>query len=58
MLPADEVAFAIVACYLGVDMLSHLEGEHARADALLGLAERYAPLLGALLPAQPARGSQ
>jgi AcrR family transcriptional regulator len=53
MIPAGDVAFAIVALYLGVDMLSHLEGEHARAESLLGLGERYAPLLGALLPSQP-----
>lgn len=52
MLPAGDVAFAIVALYLGVDMLSHLEGEHARAESLLGLGERYAPLIGALLPSQ------
>jgi AcrR family transcriptional regulator len=53
MIPAGDVAFAIVALYLGVDMLSHLEGEHARAESLLGLGERYAPLFGALLPSQP-----
>lgn len=53
MLPAGDIAFAIVALYLGVDMLSHLEGEHARAESLLDLGERYAPLLGAMLPSQP-----
>jgi AcrR family transcriptional regulator len=53
MLPAGDMAFAIVALYVGVDMLSHLEGEHVRAASLLGLGERYAPLLGALLPSQP-----
>jgi AcrR family transcriptional regulator len=50
VLPAEDVAFAIVALYLGVDMLCHLEGEHARAESLLDLGERCAPLLGALLP--------
>jgi AcrR family transcriptional regulator len=53
LLPADDVAFAIVALYLGVDMLSHLEGGHTRAESLLDLGERYAPLLGTLLPSQP-----
>ncbi len=57
-LPAGDVAFALVALYLGVDMLSHLEGEHARAESLLDLGERYAPLLGALLPPQPKGGSK
>lgn len=53
MLPAGDLAFAIVALYLGVDMLGHLEGGHAHAETLLDLSERYAPLLGALLPSQP-----
>src|SRR5580704_5848997 len=58
LLPAEDVAFAIVALYLGVDMLSHLEGGHTRAESLLDLGERYAPLLGALLPSQPEGESQ
>jgi hypothetical protein len=53
MLPVGDLAFAIVALYLGVDMLSHLEGGHTRAESLLDLSERYAPLLDALLPSQP-----
>jgi AcrR family transcriptional regulator len=52
VLPARDVAFAIVAFYLGVDMLSHLGGERERAESLLALGERYAPLLGTLLPSQ------
>jgi AcrR family transcriptional regulator len=58
MLPASDIAFAIVALYLGVDMLSHLEGDHARVESLLDLGERYAPLLGALLPSQSKGGSK
>jgi AcrR family transcriptional regulator len=52
LLPARDMAFAIVAFYLGADMLSHLEGDHGRAESLLALGERYSPLLGALLPSQ------
>jgi AcrR family transcriptional regulator len=52
LLPAREIAFAIVALYLGADMLSQLGGENARAESLLDLGERYAPVLGALLPAR------
>jgi AcrR family transcriptional regulator len=47
-----DVAFAIVALYLGIDMLSHLDGDHAAAEALLELGIRYAPLAGAVLPSQ------
>ncbi len=53
MLPADDVAFAIIALYLGVDMISHLQGEHARTESLLDLVERYAPLLGLMLSQRP-----
>src|SRR5262249_15654276 len=30
IVPARDVAFAIVALYLGVDMLGHLDGDHER----------------------------
>jgi AcrR family transcriptional regulator len=56
LVPARDVAFAIIALYLGIDMLSHLEGDHARAESLLDLGVRYAPLAGALLPSQQADG--
>lgn len=49
-----DVAFAIVALYLGIDMLSHLEGSTTRAEALLDLGVRYAPLATMLLPSQRA----
>jgi AcrR family transcriptional regulator len=52
MIPPRDVAFAIIALYLGIDMLSHLEGDHARAESLLDLGVRYAPLAGAFLPSQ------
>ncbi|MDQ6805953.1 MAG: TetR family transcriptional regulator [Actinomycetota bacterium] len=54
LIPPRDVAFAIIALYLGIDMLSHLEGDHARAESLLDLGVRYAPLAGALLPSREA----
>jgi AcrR family transcriptional regulator len=50
IVPPRDAAFAIVALYLGIDMLSHLEEDHAAAESLLDLSIRYAPLVGALLP--------
>jgi AcrR family transcriptional regulator len=50
LVPARELAFAIIALYLGIDMLSHLDGDRARAQALLDLGVRVAPLAQALLP--------
>jgi AcrR family transcriptional regulator len=57
MVPPRDVAFAVIALYLGIDMLSHLEGSHARAESLLDLGLRYAPLIAVLLPSQRAKGS-
>jgi len=53
VVPPRDVAFAIIALYLGVDMLSHLERDHARAESLLDLGVRYAPLAAALIPSRP-----
>ncbi len=50
MVPARDVAFAIVALYLGVDMLSHLAEDNAAAESLLDLGIRYAPLAALLIP--------
>jgi hypothetical protein len=53
MIPARDLAFAIIALYLGMDMLGHLDGDHARAESLLDLGVRSSPLVGMLLPSQP-----
>jgi AcrR family transcriptional regulator len=50
IVPAGDVAFAVIALYLGVDLLSQLQGDHARAESLLDLGVRYAPLAAALIP--------
>lgn len=50
LIPTGDIAFAIVALYLGVDMLSHLDRDGTRAESLLELCVRLAPLAQALLP--------
>jgi AcrR family transcriptional regulator len=50
MVPPRDLAFAIIALYLGFDMLSHLDGDRTRAESLLDLGVRVAPLVGVLLP--------
>jgi AcrR family transcriptional regulator len=50
LIPTADVAFAIVALYLGIDMLSHLDRDHSRAESLLELGVRIAPLAQAMLP--------
>lgn len=52
IISARDVAFAIVALYLGTDMLSHLKGDHGRAESLLDLGEHHAPLIQMLLSSQ------
>jgi AcrR family transcriptional regulator len=50
VVPPRDLAFAIVAFYLGTDMLGHLDGDHTRAQSLLDLGVRYAPVAQQLLP--------
>jgi AcrR family transcriptional regulator len=48
-----DLAFGLVALYFGVDMLSHLQRDRARAESLLDLATRLSALVDAVLPSQP-----
>ena len=47
-LSTDSVANAIVALYLGLELLAHLDGNRKPAAALFEQAAALAPLLGAL----------
>jgi AcrR family transcriptional regulator len=51
ILPAVEVAHAVVALYLGLEMLSHLDGDSAPALALFSRAKQLAPLVETLITA-------
>jgi AcrR family transcriptional regulator len=48
--PAREAADAIVTFYLGVNLMTNLDPETARADAFFAKARELAPLLTPLLP--------
>jgi hypothetical protein len=50
----EEAAHAVVALYLGLELLSHLDGDRAPALALFDQARRLAPLLALMAGAQPA----
>lgn len=43
------LAFGIIALYLGVDLLSHLDRDPSRAEALFETAGRLAPLLAPVM---------
>jgi AcrR family transcriptional regulator len=45
----SDLAHAVVAFYLGIELLSHLDGDRARADRLFEVAGAGAAMLAALL---------
>jgi AcrR family transcriptional regulator len=50
----DEIAHAVVALYLGLELLSHLDGDRGPALALFERARQLAPLAGLILGGSPA----
>lgn len=49
VIPARTLAFAVVALYLGIDLLSYLDRDRPRAEAMFEAAARLAPVLAPLL---------
>ena len=49
MLPTKDLAYAFVSLYLGLNLMTHLEADRSRIDALFTLAERIAPTFSPLL---------
>jgi AcrR family transcriptional regulator len=57
VLPSKDVAYAIVALYLGLEMLSHLDGDREPALALFAHAKHLAGLFEAMtIPHDPKEG--
>jgi AcrR family transcriptional regulator len=60
LVPTGDVAYAVVALYLGMELLTHIDGDRSRADALFATANRLAtligPVLGGVAGAAPAAG--
>jgi AcrR family transcriptional regulator len=53
VLPGDEVAYAVVALYLGMEMLTELDGDRGPAEALFSRAGTLAGLLQAFNGSAP-----
>lgn len=58
MVPFADIAFGIVALYLGLEMLTHLDGDRAPALALFDHAKRFAPLFAAIAGPTSGGGSE
>jgi AcrR family transcriptional regulator len=48
LIPVQDAAYAVVALYLGIELMTHLEGDRARAERLFQLAGSLTPLLAML----------
>ena len=55
VIPAADVAFGIVALYLGIELLTQLNGERGAVDSLFSTADRLAGLFGSIVQPQPSR---
>jgi AcrR family transcriptional regulator len=53
LVSSPDLAFGLVSLYFGVDMLSRLQRDRARAESVLDLATRLAVLLETFLPPIP-----
>lgn len=49
LLPTRDVAYALVAFYLGVNLMTHLDADDSRTEALFELATRLAPVAAPML---------
>jgi AcrR family transcriptional regulator len=55
LVPARDAAYGVVAVYLGIELMTHLEGDRSRAERLFSLAGSLAPLVEMLAPRGGAR---
>lgn len=58
VLPAEDVAYAVVALFLGLELLTHLEGDRSRALRLFDLGAAVTTTLAALVPPAPTGGGR
>ena len=45
LFPTRDLAFGLVAFYIGADLLTALDGDRTRAERAFGMAERFLPML-------------
>lgn len=54
--PPEDTAFAVVALFLGIELLTHLEGDGTRSDRLFELGSQLATMAALLFGTPPASG--
>jgi AcrR family transcriptional regulator len=55
LLPSSDVAYVLVALFLGMEMLTHLDGDRERALGIFAHAQQLIALLGAFSAVAPPR---
>jgi AcrR family transcriptional regulator len=58
LVPVDDAAYAVVALYLGLEMLSHLDGDRAPALRLFERASDLATLFGTATPSTQTKAAR
>ena len=53
MVPAREIAYAILCFYLGVNLMTQLDEDNSRVEGLFDLAGRFAPVVAQMLGSVP-----
>lgn len=53
VLPVRDIAFAVVSLYLGIELVTHLDGDRSRTDSLFAVAGMAGSLLAPLLGGNP-----
>ena len=49
LVPIDDLAFSAVALYFGIETITNLGGDRAKAETLFATGRRFAPIVDALL---------
>jgi AcrR family transcriptional regulator len=54
LLPSRDLAYAVIAFYMGVNLLTHLDSDRTRIERLFALVRQFGPVAGTLLNTGPA----
>jgi AcrR family transcriptional regulator len=58
VLPPEDIAFGVVSLFLGIELMSHLDGDTTRAERLLSVTQGLAGMFEGLLGLGPTLGEE